>query len=484
MIICFPCIYEDELVYSILARYYQKTGYVAYRDVAEDLYVNPHTRPDTEFVNPLTSDAVSMLCRKKPMEQIVLEHTMFSYYARFLPIERKQEAFSWMVEMKGKCSDIVPMRVTKGKIRYLRYCPLCVKEHREQYGETYWTRVHQISDIRICIKHNVFLLDSIVEMTGNISPNLVPAEIVIPENGVVVQVNTNQKEYEISKFIQDSFLHPFDFTNATPMGKFLHGKLSGTQYLSKRGGAKRITELFNDITNFYSDLELCRIEKFWHLEQIFTGRRYYLSDIALLAYYLGISMDELMNPVMEVDDLTKQFDMQVMKLHSEGLNYMQIAKQLGASYDVVKAIGLGHYNQYYYERRKKKERTTFLDWETMDIELQADVRKVVEEIYGIGNVRPKRVTVHNVATALGIPNTRLKQLPKCVAIIKEKEESYEQYFAREVIWAAKIIMGESKQLNYTAISKLTNLRRKHFDACKPYLNKFTDKELAERIRQL
>lgn len=484
MISCFPSVYEDELVYSILARYYQKTGYVAYRDVAEDLYVNPHTRPDTEFVNPLTSDAVSMLCRKKSMEQIVLEHTMFPYYARFLPLERKQEAFSWMVEMKGKCSDIVPMRVTKGKIRYLRYCPLCVKEHREQYGETYWTRVHQISDIRICIKHNVFLLDSIVEMTGNISPNLVPAEIVIPENGVAVQVNTNEKEYEISKFIQDIFLHPFDFTNATPMGKFFHGKLAGTQYLSKRGGAKRITELFNDVTDFYAELGICRIEKFWHLEQIFTGRRFYVSDIALLAYFLGISIDELMNPVMEVDDLTKQFDMQIAELHAQGLNYMQIAKQLGASYDVVKAIGLGHYNQYYYERRKKKERTTFLDWEAMDNELQADVRKVVEELYGVGNARPKRVTVHNVATALNIPNTRLKQLPKCVAIIKAKEESYEEYFAREVIWAAKIIMDESKQLNYTAISKLTNLRRKHFDACKPYLDKFTDKELAERINHL
>ena len=484
MISYFPSLYEDELLYSVLARYYQKTGYVAYRDVAEDLYRNPNTRPDTEFINRLTDDAVQMLSRKKSMEQIVMEHTMFPYYARFLPIERKQEAFSWMVEMKGKCSDIVPMRITKGKTRYLRYCPLCVREHRETYGETYWTRVHQISDIRICIKHNVFLLDSIVEMTGNISPNLLASEIVIPEDDVVVRVNTNEKEYEISKFIQDIFLHSFDFTNITPMGKFLHGKLAGTQYLSKRGGAKRITELFNDITDYYSDLGLCRIEKFWHLEQIFTGRRFYVSDIALLAYFLGISIDELMNPVMEVDDLTKQFDMRVKKLHSEGLNYMQIAKQLGASYDVVKAIGLGHYNQYYYERRKKKERTTFLDWESMDKELQAEVRKVVEELYGVGNARPKRVTIHNVAIALNIPNSRLKQLPKCVAIIKEKEESYEQYFAREAIWATKIILGESKQLNYTAISKLTNLCRKHFDACKPYLDEFADKELAERIKQL
>ena len=483
MICYFPSIYEDELLYSVLARYYQKTGYVSYRDVAADLYRNPNVRPDTEFINPLTSNVVNMLNRKKSMEQIILEHTMFPYYAKFLPVERKKDAFCWMVEMKGKCSDIVPMRVTRGKIRYLRYCPLCVKEHRERYGETYWSRVHQISDIRICIKHDVFLQDSPVEMTGNISPNLVSAEMVIPEDDTV-RINTNEKEYKISKYIQDIFLSPFDFDNAVFIGKFLHGKLAGTRYLSKRGGAKRITELFNDITDFYSDLELCRIEKFWHLEQIFTGRRYYLSDIVLLSYYLRISMEELLNPVIEIEDLTEQFDKQIAELHAKGLNYMQIAKQLDASYDVVKAIGLGHYNQYSYERYKTKKRGASLDWESMDNELQEDVRKAVEELYGIGNARPKRVTIHNVADRIGIPNRRIEKMPKCLTIIKEKEESYEQYFAREVVWAAKNIIMESKQLNYTGISKLTNLRRKHFDACKPYLNEFTDIELADTIRNL
>lgn len=88
---------------------------------------------------------------------------------------------------------------------------------------------------------------------------------------------------------------------------FYFGSIS---YLSKRGGAKRITALFDDITDFYSDLELCKIEKFWHLEQVFTGRRYYLSDIALLAYYLGISINELLNPVK----VKKEPENAIMKL--------------------------------------------------------------------------------------------------------------------------------------------------------------------------
>ena len=69
-------------------------------------------------------------------------------------------------------------------------------------------------------------------------------------------------------------------------------------------------------------------------------------------------------------------------------------------------------------------------------------------------------------------------------VIKEKYEKYEVYFARETVWAAKQILKERGVLNYTGIRRLTNLRRKHFDACKPYLDEFANKELADRIRQL
>lgn len=54
MIAYFPDAYENELLYSWLARYYQKSGYIAYRDAAEDLFVKPTVRPDVEFINPLT----------------------------------------------------------------------------------------------------------------------------------------------------------------------------------------------------------------------------------------------------------------------------------------------------------------------------------------------------------------------------------------------------------------------------------------------
>ena len=44
--------------------------------------------------------------------------------------------------------------------RSLRYCPVCVTEDREAYGEAYWHRLHQVPCVEVCPLHNVFLEES------------------------------------------------------------------------------------------------------------------------------------------------------------------------------------------------------------------------------------------------------------------------------------------------------------------------------------
>ena len=38
MIACYPKFYDDELVYSFLARYFERTGYIDYVSTAKDLF--------------------------------------------------------------------------------------------------------------------------------------------------------------------------------------------------------------------------------------------------------------------------------------------------------------------------------------------------------------------------------------------------------------------------------------------------------------
>ena len=81
----FPTAYPDELLYSQLARYYTKSGYMAYTFAAEDLFVSETVRPDMDFINSYTPAAVQAITRNISMEHVVEKHTMFPCYGRFLP---------------------------------------------------------------------------------------------------------------------------------------------------------------------------------------------------------------------------------------------------------------------------------------------------------------------------------------------------------------------------------------------------------------
>ena len=45
MIGFFPKPYEDELAYSVFARYFERSGYTCFASCSEDLYVNPKNKP-------------------------------------------------------------------------------------------------------------------------------------------------------------------------------------------------------------------------------------------------------------------------------------------------------------------------------------------------------------------------------------------------------------------------------------------------------
>ena len=147
----FPTNYPDELIYSVFSRFYQNCGYPNYIFCAEDLFVNKIVKPDMDFINELKPEVIHLFCREMTIEHLIEKHTMFPYYARFLPKERRIKGFKALCSMGGNFNNLLAVPKQKnGKERYLRYCPLCVKEDREVYGETYWHRSHQMMGSSAC----------------------------------------------------------------------------------------------------------------------------------------------------------------------------------------------------------------------------------------------------------------------------------------------------------------------------------------------
>ena len=137
MIAFFPKAYPDELLYSQIARYHQRSGYARFVFTAEDIYkAGKVAHPSIEFVNPYTDDAMMWLTKELPWEIVAEKHTMFPAYIRLLPLYRRKAARDGVRSQNGNWKNLMNLPVLNEK-RFLRFCPECAKEDREKYGETY-----------------------------------------------------------------------------------------------------------------------------------------------------------------------------------------------------------------------------------------------------------------------------------------------------------------------------------------------------------
>lgn len=485
MISYFPSIYPDELLYSQLARYYAKSGYLAYTFAAEDLFQSKTVRPDIEFLNAYTPEAVQMITRTMPMTDIVMYHTMFPYYGRFIPPERRRQAFDSLVNMGTEYHNLLSIPKRKDRIsRHLRYCPECVKEDRQKYGETYWHRVQQMVGVNICPVHHCCLIGSDIVTSSNVSPSLVTAEEVveIPEE---IIFSVNDLECHLAEYVAEVFQSDIDLQSNVTTGRVLHSRMEGTKYLSKRGEQRNMSLLHADFMEFYKAFPNNEFNQQWQLGKLFSNDRHNTLEICMLAMFLGIPTDDLVHMTLPENTQSQLFDKKVMELHEYGLNYRRISTELNAAYDTVKAIGEGLYGKYhYYSDTPQKGGAKKKDWSSIDTHRLPYVKKAISELWGSETARPNRITVGLIERYLGLPKKGLKHCPMCLAEIRKYQETQEEFWARLVIWAANIIITNGQPLHMTAIMRQTNMRKAKILECVPYLDKYADTDIINILRNL
>jgi len=323
MIAFLPELYSDELVYSWLSRYYVKSGCLSFAYVVEDLYVHQYTRPDIEFLNEMKLDVMELIDRYCNIEQLVQRHTMFSSYGRFLPLERKQEAYEALLRMHGNFNNLLSIpKNQRGTGRFLRYCPICAREDREQHGETYWHRIHQIEGIQICRRHGCYLCESNVSMDRQKKAGFWDAETLIPQSETI-QICRDRRKIAFTEYISQVFEAAMDFQGKISVADFL--KLRLARYARTDSGASlSLDNLYMDYQEFFGE-NACMTKG--QMQKILLGVRYHFSDICKLAMFAGISVEELtVIPDTVKDSLREPV-------------YQQVAEELQVDYDLVCKIG-------------------------------------------------------------------------------------------------------------------------------------------------
>jgi predicted RNA-binding Zn-ribbon protein involved in translation (DUF1610 family) len=202
MMTFFPTPYPDEILYSVFARYHEKSPNFNGSETAGDLFSVKRIVCSLEFPT-LLANLVHNMPLNSPfdVDSLIVEHTLFPYYTVFLSLENREIIRQYMwhgdVEIYNKITGITnPLAENK----FLRFCPRCNEEDFERYGELYWHRVHQIRGIYICPYHKIPIYNSSVLLEDNKYKYVAATEKnCIVGNEVVYEQRTYEKLLLISE---------------------------------------------------------------------------------------------------------------------------------------------------------------------------------------------------------------------------------------------------------------------------------------------
>lgn len=441
MISYLPPIYPDELVYSWVCRYYVHSGSFTHKMALDDILFNRHNNPSKEFIGHLNPEFRKTIEAHYSFKKLVLDHTMFPQYARFIPLIKKKEALQRLCYDFCDAHQLFAILPRTDNDRFLKYCPLCAKEDRQKYGETYWHRVHQIRNMRICTKHRCLLECSTVSAISSKVYTLCPSEDYIPNQEP--QLVNNDLLLSFSVYLTDIFNAPLDFETDIPLSSVFYYTMKETRYISS--GKLRFTkQLSEDIHDFDLTIGICDIASFSQIQKTLHGSGFDFSIVCQIAFYLKMSIRDLI----------------LLNLTTE-----QIQKE--------KAI---HYTK-----------DQIPNWNTFDEETFPFLEERVKEIYyGTSDKRPERVSKRILYREFNLSDHRLERLPKCRTIFDRYTETYEENWARRIIWAYKKLKAEygDSPFYWSDIRSIVGVKRINVDKVIPFIAKHTDNDTYIAILQL
>ncbi|MGY1423457.1 TnsD family transposase [Bacillus cereus] len=145
--------YPDELLYSAIARYHFYSGNLDCKDTLEEVSQSRTVIPSVEIGSHFKSLA-KQIGTHYSVEILVSNYTIYPFYAPFLSREKQQRI---MQDVQGDGKGLYArLGIVAGSICRkdgLYYCPRCVRNDMNHFGETYIHREHQLQGIDICPHH-------------------------------------------------------------------------------------------------------------------------------------------------------------------------------------------------------------------------------------------------------------------------------------------------------------------------------------------
>lgn len=206
MIGFFPRPYTNEIYFSLIARYDLLSMNVGRQTVKELFGVSKDL--DVEYPLGLSEliKKIEIFSPKYTVNYFLENHTTYPFYKVF-----HQNIFHEEIATNDFNLRVTYPRKKKKKALEIRFCPKCLKEHNDKYGDVYLNRIHQIPGVLVCSKHKIML---------NVMRNFAEANLS-PKYSLPLRANLNEENTSVSeKLMKDLLLYESDiqfiFDNALP----------------------------------------------------------------------------------------------------------------------------------------------------------------------------------------------------------------------------------------------------------------------------
>lgn len=178
--------YPDELLYSFVARYHAYSKNISIKHTVSDLFTNQFqiSTPDLPINLKNLFDQIKVF-KSFELDDFLGKHTFFNFYTNFIGEESKKFVKNVMYTGVKKGAIHMKTGVMASGIKeneFFYYCPSCVNEDIEQFGETYWHLTHQLTGAIACMKHKILLKKSDVLFRSKKRFEFVPAAEAIKDS--------------------------------------------------------------------------------------------------------------------------------------------------------------------------------------------------------------------------------------------------------------------------------------------------------------
>lgn len=304
--------YPNELLYSAISRYHYFIGNINFKDTLYEVYGKKKHSSNLYF-GAYINDLVNSLGGMYNEDDLIFNHTILPFYKPFLSEHEIADIINKMKTIGPNFGYLFTSCLLKNKRLY--YCPQCVQEDIQRYGEAYFHREHHLNGIVICPRHKLVLRAYDDRRIGGETLEFIRLnykEIGLQEenkDNLLLSDKVYNRMCEISELSYELFKTDISVLDKHNIRKAYKNVLLEEGFASQTGRIK-IKQLKKEMINYYGETLLeglnCNIElekKDW-MYNIFSNNDCYINPLKhiLVINFLGKNISDM---IFYVDNIYK-----------------------------------------------------------------------------------------------------------------------------------------------------------------------------------